>query len=158
MKRLLLAWALLMVSLPTLALEPLTLDSLPQLQARLAGTRHALVFWSLSCAPCHQELTELSRLPAARRQAISLINTDDRSQQAQVSAFLAGLQLQQMDNWIFADAIPERLRAAIDADWYGELPRSYAIDADGKRHAQSGKADMAALADWLAAGSKNVSR
>ena len=140
---------LLLLSVPALAMQPLTLASLPQLQSQFAGKRHALIFWSLSCVPCHQELEALSQLPSAKTLPISLINTDGQAQQAEAKAFLARFGLQSLDNWVFADAIPERLRAAFDSNWYGELPRSYVVDAKGVRLGHSGKADMTQLLSWL---------
>lgn len=130
-------------------LQPLTLATLPQLQDKFAGERHALLFWSLSCVPCHAELAELGKVKDVTLLPISLVNTDDPAQADAVTAFLTERHLQQMDNWQFADAIPERLRDAIDADWYGELPRTYVVDANGKRTGHSGKTDLTQLLGWL---------
>lgn len=130
-------------------LQPLTLASLPQLQARFAGERHAILFWSLSCVPCHAELAELGKTKDVTQLPISLVNTDDPDQADAVMVFLTERHLEKMDNWQFADAIPERLRDAIDADWYGELPRTYVVDANGKRTGHSGKTDLTQLLGWL---------
>ncbi len=91
----------------------------------------------------------MGKLPKRGSLAISLINTDDAAQRAQVVAFLKDNGLLVMDNWQFAVAIPARLRQAIDPNWYGALPRSYAINAKGKRMAHSGKTDIEQLAAWL---------
>ena len=37
-----------------------------------------------------------------------------------------------------AEDIPERLRAALDPGWQGEMPRTIILRPDGKRHASSG--------------------
>ena len=50
---------------------------------------------------------------------------------------------------MFAEAVPERLRYAIDPAWGGELPRSYLFDAAHRRQAHSGLLDEAQLKDWL---------
>jgi len=133
----------------SVTLQPLTLDSLPTLQGRFAGERHAVIYWSLTCVPCRDELAELGKVGGVDKLPISLVNTDAPSQIKEVRAFLTRHHLAELDNWLFADAIPERLRQAIDDDWYGELPRSYAVDRQGRRSSHSGKTDIARLVSWL---------
>jgi hypothetical protein len=132
-------------------LQPLTLGSLSHLNARSEGQRHAQIFWSLTCVPCRRELADLGRIKDVGKLPISLINTDPLNQAEAVEAFLAKQKLEGMDNWQFADAIPDRLREAIDPDWYGELPRSYVIKVDGGRRGYSGIIEVARLASWLTA-------
>ena len=134
-----------------ITLQPLTVDSLRTLQDRFSGARHAVIYWSLTCVPCRDELAELGKIIEADRLPISLVNTDTPSQIEKVRSFLARHHLGGMDNWQFADAIPERLRQAIDEDWYGELPRSYAIDRQDRRVSHSGKTDIDRLVHWLTA-------
>lgn len=129
--------------------RPLTTASLPTLERQFAGQRHAVLFWSLTCVPCFKELEELGRVPDKQALALVLVNTDVDAEASEVELFLAKYGLTELHNWQFADAIPARLRTAIDPDWYGELPRSYAIAADGKRFAQSGRADIDQLVSWL---------
>lgn len=133
------------------SISPLTVDSLSQLRQRYQGERHALILWSLRCVPCRQELADLGRLPGHKQLAISLVNTDDLAVQSQIRGFLKQHGLYAMDNWQFAEPIAARLRQAIDSDWYGALPRSYAITAEDKRIAHAGRSDLQQLADWLQA-------
>ncbi len=135
----------------SVTLQPLTVDSLPTLQDRFSGERHAVIYWSLTCVPCRDELAELGKVSGVGKLPISLVNTDAPSQIKEVQSFLARHHLGELDNWLFADAIPERLRQAIDGDWYGELPRSYAINRQGQRVSHSGKTDIARLVHWLSA-------
>ena len=58
-------------------------------------------------------------------------------------------QLEAMDNWIFSDSMPERLRYVIDPSWYGELPRAYFYDASHQRRAHSGLLKQEMLQSWL---------
>lgn len=141
---------ILLLSGPTLAatLQPLTPATLPELNAQHSGERHSIIYWSLDCLPCRAELKQLSS-QITGQPAISLVNTDAPTRSPQVSAFLNGLQLKTLDNWQFADAVPARLRAAIDPSWYGALPRSYAIDAHGKTYTHAGRTPVKQLLKWL---------
>ena len=47
-----------------------------------------------------------------------------------------------------AEAIPEKLRRALDPNWRGEMPRTLLIDARGARQASSGLLQPATLDAW----------
>ena len=130
--------------------RPFVPDSFAQILAGHAGKPLLVVLWSIDCPPCHQELAELGEL---RRQhgelSLVLISTDDQLPAAEVQAVLERHGLGESDSWQFADPVPAKLRRAIDPGWYGELPRSYLIDAEGARHARSGMLDPATLRQLL---------
>ena len=67
-----------------------------------------------------------------------MIATDDVSATNQVRSILNENKLDQVDNWIFADANPQKLRYEIDPKWYGEVPRTYFLDKDHQRVGISG--------------------
>ena len=50
---------------------------------------------------------------------------------------------------MFADSFVERLRFSIDANWYGELPRSYFFDVNNKMRSHSGIVSKELLAGWF---------
>lgn len=50
----------------------------------------------------------------------------------------ARIGLAQVPQYANAEAMPERLRAAFDPEWQGELPRTLILRTDGRRHASSG--------------------
>lgn len=132
-------------------LQPLTTDSLTTLNQRYSGVRHAIIYWSLDCLPCRDELQQLGTQLTGRKVAISLVNTDRRERQPQAADLLRQYGVRQLDNWQFADPVPARLRAAIDPNWYGALPRSYAITASGKVYPHTGKTPLPQLLRWLQA-------
>ena len=49
----------------------------------------------------------------------------------------------------FADGQGDKNRFIIDSSWYGELPRSYFVEANGKFHGKSGLIKEALLTQWL---------
>ena len=46
--------------------------------------------------------------------------------------------LNDVENWVFADANSQKLRFEIDPSWYGELPRTYFFDSAHNRNGNSG--------------------
>lgn len=160
MRRLLLArlfaylLALLLAGLAQAAaaaeLRPFTAASLPAIGAQFAGRPFVLVLWSLDCHYCAAELRTLGRLRRADRQlAMAIVSTDTPAQADEIRAALEQHGLGAEDTWVFADAVPERLRRAIDPVWRGELPRSYLFDAAHRAEAHSGRLDEARLRAWL---------
>lgn len=131
-------------------LRPFTGDSLPAIQQRFAGRPFILTLWSLTCHHCVKELQTLGKLARADRNLpLVIISTDMPAEAPEIQAALKRFGLDRLDTWVFADAVPERLRYAIDPAWRGELPRSYLFDAAHRREAHSGLMTEAQLKDWL---------
>lgn len=139
-------------------LKPFISDSLQQITVEREGQSFLLVFWSIDCPPC---LKELSLLQKTRQRfsekGLVLVSTDDIQHSDSVKKILQEFQLEQLENWIFSDAIPERLRYAIDPAWYGELPRAYFYNSSHQRKAHSGSLKKATLDKWLQATRINLS-
>ncbi|MCP5161842.1 MAG: redoxin domain-containing protein [Hahellaceae bacterium] len=135
---------------PPAALRVFQKSSLQDIISSLDGRPFMLVLWSIDCPPCQQELALLQtrRHDFAPKELI-LISTDSPQDAAAIEATLAEYQLEALDNWIFGDDLPERLRFAIDPGWYGELPRSYFYDTDRQRHSYSGLLSEAIVDKWL---------
>ena len=55
-----------------------------------------------------------------------------------ISRALAQMHLPQVVQYANAEPMPERLSAALDAGWRGEMPRTVWIGCDGAREARSG--------------------
>lgn len=153
MKRWLAVLAVLLLAAPPAApaaTVPLTAEGYRRQLDTWAGSRRLVVLWSVDCPPCQQELAMLGRLRGDNpRLPLTLICTDTQLQPAEVDAILHDHGLTGAESLQFADPVPARLRRAIDPDWYGELPRSYLIEADGHRLAHSGLLPEAPLRAWL---------
>lgn len=131
-------------------LHPFTAGSLATIKAQFAGRPFMLTLWSLTCHHCAKELRTLGKLARTGRQLpLVIVSTDSPDDAADIHAALERFGLGHLDTWVFADAVPERLRRSIDPAWRGELPRSYLFDATHRREAHSGMLDEARLRSWL---------
>ncbi len=131
-------------------LRSFTGDSLPAIQKEFAGRPFILTLWSLTCHHCARELQALGRLARTERALpLVIVSTDTPAEAREIQAALKRFGLARFDTWVFAEAVPERLRHAIDPAWRGELPRSYLFDAAHRRTAHSGLVNEAQLVEWL---------
>lgn len=131
-------------------LRPFAADSLPAIHKHFAGRPFILTLWSLTCHHCVKELQTLGKLARSERNLpLVIVSTDTPAEAREIQAALKRFGLERFDTWVFDDAVPERLRYAIDPAWRGELPRSYLFDAAHKREAHSGLLGEAQLKDWL---------
>lgn len=67
-----------------------------------------------------------------------MLATDDVSATSQIQQLLEKNQLSGIDNWVFAEENAQKLRFEIDPKWYGEMPRTYFLDAAHQRTGISG--------------------
>ena len=138
-------------------LKPFVSDSLQQIISSRQGAPFILVLWSIDCPPCLQELARLQQLRTQfHATSLVLVSTDEMQLANEVTQLLSDFELDQMDSWIFAEPMPERLRYAIDPAWYGELPRAYFYRSGGQRIAHSGSLSSAVLQQWLQQNPRNV--
>ena len=124
--------------------------SLRALEAANAGRPFVLILWATDCAPCRRELALVARLQRERPELpVVLVASDDPGNEAAVLELLAEFGIGSRNAWIFGEAGAERLRYAIDPQWFGEVPRSYLYDAAANRLAISGPLTEERLLDWL---------
>ncbi|MBI5752323.1 MAG: TlpA family protein disulfide reductase [Hydrogenophilales bacterium] len=126
-------------------------DSLAAIQARYAGQPFILSLWSANwCGHCITELTMLGKLAhTEKRLPLVLVSVDRPEETPALQATLRSLGLGRMEAWVFDDDISERLRAAVDPAWHGELPRTYLYDAQHRREAVTGILGEEKLKSWL---------
>ncbi len=131
-------------------LLPFDANSLAALRKSHAGKPFVLAFWSVYCEPCRDEMAEWD---AVKRKhpalALELISTDAPADRALIDAFLKKYPPGPVRQWVFADAVSERVRYAVDKSWRGELPKSYFFDAAHRVEVKSGKVDRAWVDGWL---------
>lgn len=133
-------------------LQPFVPGSYQRIVQGHAGKPFVLAMWSLTCAPCHDELALFGRLLKAHPHFdLVLVSTDSPAETAALRTTLRRHQIARAENWVFADGFEEKLRFEIDRKWYGELPRTYFFQADGTARARSGRVDAATIEAWLAA-------
>ncbi|WP_175967068.1 TlpA family protein disulfide reductase [Burkholderia sp. BCC0322] len=110
--------------------------------ARLYAAAHerplAVEIWSLDCGYCRENAAH----PVAwqRRHPdvqLAMVAYDDNG--AAISHALTQMKLPpQVAQYANAEPMPARLRAALDAGWRGEMPRTVWIGRDGACEARSG--------------------
>jgi thiol-disulfide isomerase/thioredoxin len=156
MKRLLLLAAALITALTALnaratELKPLTAADVPRMLAASNGHPLIVEIWSLDCGYCRENTARIVEWRKEHRDVrltmIAMDPIDDNA--AALGQVLATLPVTpDVAQYANAEAIPEKLRRALDAAWRGEMPRTLLIDAQGARHASSGLLQPAALDTW----------
>ena len=130
---------------------PFNVGSLAAIRASHAGKPFILSLWSVNwCGHCITELTMLGELAKSDKHLpVVLVSVDSPEFAEPIQQTLKRLGLSDMESWVFDDPIPERLRAAIDPSWQGELPRTYLYDPTHQRETIAGVLDKKKLKDWL---------
>lgn len=128
-----------------------TADSLARIEARYAGRPFILSLWSVNdCSYCMAELTLFGKYAKAGKPLpLVLVATDGPEFMPAIERTLGRFGLGGKDSWVFDDAIPERLRGAVDPTWYGELPRTYLYDVHHRRETVVGALSEKRLERWL---------
>ncbi len=126
-------------------------ESFAALKKHYKGQRWLLVLWSVDCPPCFKELamiqslsTEVANLP------IVIVNADDSDDiRLERRNIIKRFELSHLTHLYFVEGQAAKSRYLIDTSWYGELPRSYFIDAAGKFNGKSGLITKQTLNSWL---------
>ncbi|KPJ36106.1 thiol-disulfide isomerase [Burkholderia multivorans] len=155
MKRLIASTMLVLASVPAWAagtLQPLRAADVATLYAGAHERPLAVEIWSLDCGYCRENAAHLvawqRRHPDVRVAMIAMDAYDDN--RAALEQALAQMNLPpQIAQYANAEPMPERLRAALDAGWRGEMPRTVWIARDGTREARSGLLTDGVLDGWL---------
>lgn len=135
--------------------RPFVRGSHQQIISARAGKPFIISFWSLTCTNCRDDLALFGKLAQKYRDFdLVIISTDSPGQNQEIAQTLqryrlGGAGLGRIESWVFADSFAERLRFEVDAQWYGELPRTYFYDAQGHAMALSGALDHAQTENWI---------
>jgi thiol-disulfide isomerase/thioredoxin len=137
-------------------LKPFDRGSYKEILSARSGKPFILVFWSLTCPYCRDDLALLGNLLRKYPSLdVVVVSTDSPGEAPQVAEVLRECFLDACETWVFADPFSERLRAEVDPAWYGELPRFHLSGGDGKTRVIIGRADPVDLEAWIRA---NVGR
>jgi len=122
-----------------------------QIKQQYQGKQWLMLLWSVDCPPCFKELALVSELYHQRGPLnIVLINTDaDEAASTERQHIINKFNLASLANYHFVDGSATKSRYLIDPSWYGELPRSYFVEQNGKFNGQSGLIKRALLQHWL---------
>ena len=124
---------------------------LMQIKAQKKGEQWLMLLWSVDCPPCFKELGIIHELKKQHDNLnVVIINSDaDDGTTLEREAIIEKFELTSLSNFHFVDGEGDRSRYIIDPQWYGELPRSYFIDKNGKFHGKSGLVNKSMLTQWL---------
>ena len=132
------------------AVRPFTQGSLAKVLAAREGKPFILVLWSLECQYCPTELKTLSELRRSHPNLdVVLVATDTVTEAPQLAIKAEVHGMGQVEQWVFADDMPERLRREIDTRWYGEVPRTYFYDRKHQRDVKTGLVSKQFFEQWL---------
>ncbi len=115
------------------------------------GKQWLILLWSIDCPACFKELAIIQTLQKQHNDlAVVIINTDanDEINEERIE-IIEKFELGHFNNFHFADGKGDQSRFFIDPTWYGELPRSYFIESNGKFHGKSGLVKESLLTQWL---------
>ncbi len=115
------------------------------------GKQWLMLLWSVDCPPCFKELAIIQKLQKQNDNlAVVIINTDANDEtNAERDDIIEKFELSHLSHFHFVDGKGDQSRFFIDPTWYGELPRSYFVESDGKFHGKSGLVNQAMLRQWL---------
>ncbi len=115
------------------------------------GKQWLMLLWSVDCPPCFKELAIIKKLTTQHDNlAIVLINTDaDEETATERTEIIDKFKLNDLNVFHFADGKADQNRFIIDSSWYGELPRSYFVESNGKFHGKSGLVKESMVSQWL---------
>jgi hypothetical protein len=120
-------------------LKPFAAGSYQQLLESHAKKPFMLVIWSITCSSCLKDMALLNKMHKTNPKIkMVMLSTDDASATEQVQIILEKNELTGLENWLFADENPQKLRYEIDSKWYGELPRTYFFNKNHERKGVSG--------------------
>ncbi|KAB0640247.1 TlpA family protein disulfide reductase [Burkholderia latens] len=148
-----------LASLPAWAgeLQPLRAAEVSKLYATTHERPLAVEIWSLDCGYCRENAAHLvawqRRHPDVQLAMIAMDAYDDNG--TAIAQALAQMNVpSQVAQYANAEPMPERMRAALDAGWRGEMPRTVWIRRDGTREARSGLLTTDVLDGWLQRGTR----
>ena len=115
------------------------------------GKQWLMILWSVDCPACFKEMALIQKLKNNfGKLPVVFINADDNDEvMIERAKILDGYRLDALDNYYFIDGQSQQSRYLIDPNWYGELPRSYFFDKNGKFYGKSGLIDEKLLKRWL---------
>ncbi|MCO5399511.1 redoxin domain-containing protein [Ralstonia soli] len=129
-----------------LQFQPLHARDVPALLQTPQARPLIVEIWSLECSYCRDNIARIAqwRRTAKRNVDVVMVAMDGPDQAEMLNRALAPLArdnkigLARVPQYANAEDMPERLRAALDPGWQGEMPRTIILRPDGKRHASSG--------------------
>jgi len=124
--------------------------SFEQIKQQHRGSPSIVLFWSQDCAYCMKELTflgkELKNYPHIKLVTVSTdLFLDDTLVQEQMTSH----NIDNVDAWVFSEAIAQKLYYDVEPRWRGQLPFMYLSDSNGIDKYKSGYMKEQDFLIWL---------
>ena len=98
------------------------------------------------------------KLQYENRLDIILVATDTLDDMPQPISRAENYGIHEVEQWVFASSVSERLRFEIDKRWYCEVPRTHSYDRSYKRLVKTGLVDQKFVESWLARNNESESK
>lgn len=129
---------------------PFVKGSFADIQQQYKGQPYLVLFWGQDCAYCMKELASLAPLLKANPEVtLVTVATDPFLDETFIREKMAEFDLEQAENWVFADEYPETLYFDVNKRWRGELPLTYLSNGETLIR-KSGLLKEADISAWLA--------
>lgn len=130
--------------------KTLSVNSLELFSKNYQNNHWLLILWSIECPPCFKELETLSDIAKTHKNLpIVLVNTDDSDYTKERNQIIQDYGLENLEHYYIPANSVEKIKFKIDPDWFGELPRSYFINAKGRWQGHSGVINKQQILSWL---------
>jgi len=129
---------------------PFVKGSFADIQQQYKGQPYLVLFWGQDCAYCMKELASLAPLLKANPEVtLVTVATDPFLDETFIREKMAEFDLEEAENWVFADEYPETLYFDVNKRWRGELPLTYLSNGETLIR-KSGLLKEADISAWLA--------
>ncbi|WP_296661885.1 hypothetical protein [Paraburkholderia sp.] len=129
--------------------RPFTAQSFADIRAHHAGKPLIVHIWGMTCSPCVGELPKWGEFVHAHRGADVVLVRFDQAPSDATEARLAQAGLSGVESWGVLSEPDEYLRASVQSNWFGDMPRTLLIAPDGTVTTIRGVADSQKVAAWL---------
>jgi len=138
------------LSSSALSIEPFDESSLAAIKKRYEGQAFVLVFWSIHCEFCGQEMAYWRVLKRKHPGVpVVMVSTDTPSERAEVERFIERHNPGKGEFWMFAGDRQQAIRRAVDGKWHDKMGRIYFYDVGHRQSYSSGAMNRSKVNDWM---------
>ncbi len=101
-----------------------------------------LIIWSINCASCLAEMELIHEIQQQANIKLIMLSVDGPEFRNEMLQIIQHNQLENIEQWFFAEDNSPALRYLVDKHWYGELPRTYFFDEQHQKMGVSGVLKM----------------
>jgi len=141
-------WLLLTQQAGAGTLEAYQAGSWSTMRAAHAGRPWIVHLWGMSCEPCRAELSAWSRFQRQHPQAPLTFIEAEQANPVDIAQVLKQSALGG-EQWFSPEGLSDTARYEISRHWFGELPLTLLISADGSMQTRVGGMDFRQMEDWL---------